>query len=126
MLSLSLPGRVFLCLLPTDMRKSFDTLACLVQEQLDQDPTYSCEERWTNTPTSTSGRQSSTPREKVGACARPVRVPTFGDSYFAHTAVVAAVSSGSSRPQETRKTMREEFVRQSMTVPTPEARAREQ
>jgi transposase len=38
MLSLSLPGRVFLCTLPTDMRKSFDTLACLVQEHLGQDP----------------------------------------------------------------------------------------
>ena len=38
MLSLSLPGRVFLCTLPTDMRKSFDSLAGLVQQQLDQDP----------------------------------------------------------------------------------------
>jgi transposase len=38
MLSLSLPGRVFLCMLPTDMRKSFDSLAGLVQEQLGQDP----------------------------------------------------------------------------------------
>lgn len=38
MLSLSLPGRVFLCTLPTDMRKSFDTLACLVQQELGQDP----------------------------------------------------------------------------------------
>ena len=38
MLSLSLPGRVFLCTLPTDMRKSFDTLACLVQTHLGQDP----------------------------------------------------------------------------------------
>jgi transposase len=38
MLSLSLPGRVFLCLLPTDMRKSFDTLAGLVEQQLGQDP----------------------------------------------------------------------------------------
>ena len=38
MLSLSLPGRVFLCTLPTDMRKSFDTLACLVQQALGQDP----------------------------------------------------------------------------------------
>ena len=38
MLSLSLPGRVFLCLLPTDMRKSFDSLAGLVQEHLGQDP----------------------------------------------------------------------------------------
>jgi len=38
MLSLSLPGRVFLCTVPTDMRKSFDSLAGLVQQQLDQDP----------------------------------------------------------------------------------------
>jgi transposase len=36
-LSLALPGRVFLCTLPTDMRKSFDTLAALVQTQLGQD-----------------------------------------------------------------------------------------
>jgi transposase len=38
MMSLSLPGRVFLCTLPTDMRKSFDTLAGLVEQQLGQDP----------------------------------------------------------------------------------------
>jgi transposase len=38
MLSLSLPGRVFLCTLPTDMRKSFDTLAALVEQHLEQDP----------------------------------------------------------------------------------------
>jgi transposase len=38
MLSLSLPARVFLCTVPTDMRKSFDSLAGLVQEQLGQDP----------------------------------------------------------------------------------------
>jgi transposase len=37
MLSMSLPGRVFLCTLPTDMRKSFDTLAALVQAHLGQD-----------------------------------------------------------------------------------------
>ena len=37
MLSLSLPGRVFLCTLPADMRKSFDTLAALVQAELGQD-----------------------------------------------------------------------------------------
>lgn len=37
MLSLSLPSRVFLCMLPTDMRKSFDTLAALVRTHLDQD-----------------------------------------------------------------------------------------
>jgi transposase len=38
MLSLSLPGRVFLCTLPTDMRKSFDSLTGLVQQHLGQDP----------------------------------------------------------------------------------------
>lgn len=38
MLSLTLPGRVFVCTLPTDMRKSFDTLAALVQSQLSQGP----------------------------------------------------------------------------------------
>src|SRR5262249_58752615 len=38
MLSLSLPGRVFVCTLPTDMRRSFDSLAGLVQQQLGQDP----------------------------------------------------------------------------------------
>ena len=38
MLSLSLSGRVFWCTLPTDMRKSFDTLARLVQTHLGQDP----------------------------------------------------------------------------------------
>lgn len=37
MLNLALPGRVFLCTLPTDMRKSFDTLAALVQTLLGQD-----------------------------------------------------------------------------------------
>jgi len=38
MLSLSLAGRVFLCTLPTDMRKSFDSLVGLVEQQLGQDP----------------------------------------------------------------------------------------
>ena len=38
MLNLALPGRVFLCTAPTDMRKSFDTLAALVREHLDRDP----------------------------------------------------------------------------------------
>ena len=33
MLSLSLPGRVFLCTLPTDMRKSFDSLVGLVEQE---------------------------------------------------------------------------------------------
>lgn len=37
---LSIPGqvKVFLALQPTDMRKSFDTLAAIVQEVLQQDP----------------------------------------------------------------------------------------
>lgn len=37
---LSVPGRVkiFLCLAPTDMRKSFDSLAALTSEVLQQDP----------------------------------------------------------------------------------------
>jgi transposase len=37
---LSVPGQVkiFLCLEATDMRKSFDSLAALVQEQLELDP----------------------------------------------------------------------------------------
>ena len=38
MLNLRLPGRIFVCLLPTDMRKSFDSLAGLVEQQLGQDP----------------------------------------------------------------------------------------
>ena len=38
MLSLSLPGRVFLCTSPTYMRKSFDSLVGLVEQQLGQDP----------------------------------------------------------------------------------------
>lgn len=38
MVNLSLPGRIYLCTLPTDMRKSFDSLAGLVQEHLGQDP----------------------------------------------------------------------------------------
>jgi len=38
MLNLSLPGRVFLCTSPTDMRKSFDSLMGLVEQQLGQDP----------------------------------------------------------------------------------------
>ena len=38
MLSLSLPGRVFLCTLPTDMRKSFDSLAGLIEQEFGQDP----------------------------------------------------------------------------------------
>lgn len=37
---LSVPGRVkiFICLAPADMRKSFDSLAALVSEVLEQDP----------------------------------------------------------------------------------------
>ncbi len=38
MLSVSGQVQVFLALQPTDMRKSFDTLAALVQEVLQQDP----------------------------------------------------------------------------------------
>lgn len=38
MLSLALPGRVFLCATPTDMRKSFDGLAAVVRDHLHQDP----------------------------------------------------------------------------------------
>ena len=38
MLSLPLPVKIFWCLAPTDMRKSFDSLAGLVQQHLGQDP----------------------------------------------------------------------------------------
>jgi transposase len=38
MLSLRLPTRVFLCTLPTDMRRSFDGLAGLVRLHLGSDP----------------------------------------------------------------------------------------
>lgn len=38
MLSLALPGRVFLCTVPTDMRKSFDGLAAIVRDHLHHDP----------------------------------------------------------------------------------------
>ena len=38
MLNLTLPGRIFLCTLPTDMRKSFDALTGLVEQALGQDP----------------------------------------------------------------------------------------
>jgi transposase len=38
MLSLALPSRIFVCTLPTDMRKGFDTLAALVQTYLEQNP----------------------------------------------------------------------------------------
>ena len=31
-------GKIFLCLQPTDMRKSFDSLSALAQAQLQQDP----------------------------------------------------------------------------------------
>lgn len=38
MLSLPLPVKVFWCLAPTDMRKSFDGLAALVTDHLQHDP----------------------------------------------------------------------------------------
>ena len=38
MQSLALPGRVFLCTAPTDMRKSPDGLSCLVRDHLAHDP----------------------------------------------------------------------------------------
>lgn len=38
MLSLPLPVKVFWCLAPTDMRKSFDGLATIVAEQLKHNP----------------------------------------------------------------------------------------
>jgi transposase len=34
----SMPGRIYLCTSPTDMRKGFDTLAALVKEFIGQDP----------------------------------------------------------------------------------------
>jgi transposase len=37
-LSLALPGKVFLCLTPTDMRKSFDGLSEMVRSGLGADP----------------------------------------------------------------------------------------
>lgn len=38
MLSLALPGRVFVCVTATDMRKSFDGLSAVVRDHLKQDP----------------------------------------------------------------------------------------
>ena len=38
MLSLPLPVKIFWCLAPTDMRKSFDGLSALVADHLGQDP----------------------------------------------------------------------------------------
>jgi transposase len=37
-LSLALPGKVFLCLTPADMRKSFDGLSELIRTGLGGDP----------------------------------------------------------------------------------------
>jgi transposase len=37
-LSLALPGRVFVCVTPADMRKSFDGLSAVVRDHLKQDP----------------------------------------------------------------------------------------
>ncbi len=37
-MSLALPGKVFLCLTPADMRKSFDGLSALVRSGLGGDP----------------------------------------------------------------------------------------
>lgn len=38
MLTLALPTQIYLCLAPTDMRKSFDSLAALVRDELKGDP----------------------------------------------------------------------------------------
>jgi transposase len=38
MLNRTLPSRVFVCMLPADMRRSFDGLAALVQQHLGCDP----------------------------------------------------------------------------------------
>ncbi|HMO34733.1 MAG TPA: IS66 family insertion sequence element accessory protein TnpB [Gemmatales bacterium] len=38
MITLRLPARVFLCTTPTDMRKSFDSLAMLVTSTMASDP----------------------------------------------------------------------------------------
>lgn len=38
MITLRLPARVFLCLAPTDMRKSFDGLASVVSSRMAADP----------------------------------------------------------------------------------------
>src|SRR5438132_6373871 len=61
------------------------------------------------------------PWEGAGACAKLVRVPTFGDNCFVPTHVGAAASSGSSLRRGIRKTMPEKSVRKSMIVHTSEA-----
>jgi transposase len=38
MLTLALPTQIYLCVTPTDMRKSFDSLATLVRDHLKHDP----------------------------------------------------------------------------------------
>ena len=38
MLTLALTAQVYLCLTPTDMRKSFDSLAAIVRDELKSDP----------------------------------------------------------------------------------------
>jgi len=37
-LTLALPHQIYLCVAPTDMRKSFDSLAAIVRDHLKQDP----------------------------------------------------------------------------------------
>jgi transposase len=46
MLSLATNTRIFLCVTPVDMRRSFDTLAGLVQDFMDEDPMLCGEPRY--------------------------------------------------------------------------------